>query len=174
MIRATAEIKNRMLCGSKMEEIMLPEGDKQGTSKEMSLNESWKADKNRAGNYGLEIGWEKSLTAFPHGFPGGARCKEPDCQCRRHKRHGFDLWVGKISWRRSWQPTPVFLPSNPKEKGAWRAAVHVVTKSWMWLKQLSTHASPHRGCTGKCSRRLGQAVGLRIVVSCSCKSTPEW
>ena len=40
MIRATAEIKNRMLCGSKMEEIMLPEGDKQGTSKEVSLNES--------------------------------------------------------------------------------------------------------------------------------------
>ena len=24
-------------------------------------------------------------------------------------RHGFDPWVGKISWRREWQPTPVFL-----------------------------------------------------------------
>ena len=23
---------------------------------------------------------------------------------------GFDLWVGKIPWRRKWQPTPVFLP----------------------------------------------------------------
>ena len=22
----------------------------------------------------------------------------------------FDPWVGKISWRRKWQPTPVFLP----------------------------------------------------------------
>ena len=21
---------------------------------------------------------------------------------------GFDLWVGKITWRREWQPTPVF------------------------------------------------------------------
>ena len=31
-------------------------------------------------------------------------------QCRRHKRHGFDSWVGKIPWRRKWQPTPVFLP----------------------------------------------------------------
>ena len=29
--------------------------------------------------------------------------------CRRHKRHGFDPWVGKIAWRRAWQPTPVFL-----------------------------------------------------------------
>ena len=25
------------------------------------------------------------------------------------KRHGFNPWVGKISWRRAWQPTPVFL-----------------------------------------------------------------
>ena len=32
--------------------------------------------------------------------------KESTCQCRRH---GFDPWVGKIPWRRKWQPTPVFL-----------------------------------------------------------------
>ena len=25
---------------------------------------------------------------------------------------GFDLWVGKISWRREWLPTPVFLPGK--------------------------------------------------------------
>ena len=25
------------------------------------------------------------------------------------KRRGFDPWVGKIPWRRKWQPTPVFL-----------------------------------------------------------------
>ena len=30
------------------------------------------------------------------GFPGGASGKEPVCQCRRHKRLGFDPWVGKI------------------------------------------------------------------------------
>ena len=29
------------------------------------------------------------------------------------KRYGFYLWVGKISWRRAWQSTPVFLPENP-------------------------------------------------------------
>ena len=27
-------------------------------------------------------------------------------------RHGFDPWVGKIHWRRNWQPTPVFLPGK--------------------------------------------------------------
>ena len=32
------------------------------------------------------------------------------CQCRRH---GFDPWLGKIPWRRKWQPTPVFLPREP-------------------------------------------------------------
>ena len=25
---------------------------------------------------------------------------------------GFDNWVGKIPWRRAWQPTPVFLPGE--------------------------------------------------------------
>ena len=43
-------------------------------------------------------------------FRGGASGKEPTCQCRRHKRHGFDPWVGKILWRRAWEFTPVFLP----------------------------------------------------------------
>ena len=35
--------------------------------------------------------------------------KESACQCRRHKRHGFDSWVRKILWSRKWQPTPMFL-----------------------------------------------------------------
>ena len=43
------------------------------------------------------------------GFPGGASGEEPACQCRRHKRYGFDPWVGKIPWGRAWQPTLVFF-----------------------------------------------------------------
>ena len=39
---------------------------------------------------------------------------EPTCQCRRCRRHGFDPWVGKIPWRRKWQPIPVFLPGESK------------------------------------------------------------
>ena len=45
-------------------------------------------------------------------FPSDANGKEPACQCRRHKRYWFDPWVGKIPWRRAWQPTPVFLPGE--------------------------------------------------------------
>ena len=44
------------------------------------------------------------------GLPGGTSGKEPACQCRRHKRVEFDTRVGKIPWRKAWQPTPVFLP----------------------------------------------------------------
>ena len=29
--------------------------------------------------------------------------------CRSLRRRGFNPWVRKISWRRKWQPTPVFL-----------------------------------------------------------------
>ena len=28
------------------------------------------------------------------------------------QRPRFDPWVGKIPWRREWQPTPVFLPGE--------------------------------------------------------------
>ena len=34
------------------------------------------------------------------------------CQCRRLSRHKFDPWIGKIPWRRKWQPAPVFLPGE--------------------------------------------------------------
>ena len=41
-------------------------------------------------------------------FPGGTRGKEPACQCRSYETWVRSL-VGKIPWRRAWQPTPVFL-----------------------------------------------------------------
>ena len=46
------------------------------------------------------------------GFLGGASGKESTCQCRRCKRCGFNPWVRKISWRRKWHHTPVFLPGK--------------------------------------------------------------
>ena len=33
-------------------------------------------------------------------------------QCNKHKRCGFDPWVGKIPWTGIWQSTPVFLPAK--------------------------------------------------------------
>ena len=43
--------------------------------------------------------------------------KESSCQSRRRRRCGFDPSVVKISWRRKWQPTPVFLPEKPHGQG---------------------------------------------------------
>ena len=55
-------------------------------------------------------------------FPAGTSGKEPACQCRRCKRRGFDPWVGKIPWRRPWQPLQYSCLENPLDRGAWRAA----------------------------------------------------
>ena len=33
-------------------------------------------------------------------------------QCRSRRRLRFSPWVGKVSWRLAWQPTPVFLPGE--------------------------------------------------------------
>ena len=51
------------------------------------------------------------LGYFEHftGFPGGASGKESACQCRKHE---FNPWVGKVPWRRKWQPIPAFLPGE--------------------------------------------------------------
>ena len=54
---------------------------------------------------------------------------------------GFDSWVGKISWRRKWQPTPVFLPEDSQGSGDCWAAVHRVAKNQTQPKQLSTNTT---------------------------------
>ena len=38
--------------------------------------------------------------------------KNPPANAGDLKRCGFNVWVGKIPWRRKWQPTPVFLPGK--------------------------------------------------------------
>ena len=50
-------------------------------------------------------------------------------QFRRHRRHGFNPWVGNIPWRKKWQPTLVLLPGESHGQRSWQATVHVVTES---------------------------------------------
>ena len=44
-----------------------------------------------------------------------------------------ETWVRSLGqedpWRRKWQPTPIFLPKNPMDGGAWWAIVRGVAKS---------------------------------------------
>ena len=91
------------------------------------------------------------------GLPGW-----PSGQCRRHKRFGFNPWVGMIPWRRKWQPTPLFLPGQRGLEGysPWRlkrvrpewaqgecvfiAFRLLPKKSWNYLVNISSFcSSPH-------------------------------
>ena len=38
--------------------------------------------------------------------------KNLPANARKRKIPGFDPWIGKVPWRRAWQPTPVFLPEE--------------------------------------------------------------
>ena len=37
---------------------------------------------------------------------------------------GFSPYTGEIPWRRKRLPTPVFLPGESQERGAWQATAH--------------------------------------------------
>ena len=57
--------------------------------------------------------------AITMGFPGGSDGKESTWNsgdCQQCRRPGLNPWVGKIAWRRKWQPTPVFFPGKSHEQ----------------------------------------------------------
>ena len=64
------------------------------------------------------------LMEVPWGFPGGSVSKEASGKCRESR---FDTWVRKIRRRRKWQPSPVFLPGDPMDRGAWQTTVSIIT-----------------------------------------------
>ena len=88
------------------------------------------------------------------------RSKESTCQ---YRRHGFNLWVRKMPWRRKWQPTLVFLPRKSHGQrslvgyspwGCKRIRHDLVTKqqqhhpltthTYIWVKSIiATHFTLH-------------------------------
>ena len=87
-----------------------------GSDKPMDMVEMCSVDWGKQGRNArgvlLAVVLEDSIST--KGLPGGISGKEAICQCRRCKRHGFDLWIRKIPWRRAWQPTPVFVPGESR------------------------------------------------------------
>ena len=85
-------------------------------------------------------------------------------------RPRFDPWVGKIPWRRKWQPSPVFLPGKShgqrslvgyspqgcKESDMTEAAEHNVIN--MYLPLLT-----HRRHKGRYQNR-GQNMGHGVLI----------
>ena len=83
----------------------------------------WGRSPGQAIGYPLQYSWASLVAQMVKNLP---QCERP----------GFDPWVGKIPWRRSWQPTPVFLPGEiAKDKGTWQAIIHGVKKSQTWLSK---------------------------------------
>ena len=63
--------------------------------------------------------------------------KVSSCQWRRCS---FDLWVGKIPWRRKWQATPGFLP------GKFHGQRNLAGQSPWGCKEQDTYIWKPRGC----------------------------
>ena len=87
------------------------------------------------------------------GFPGGPSGKEPDCQCRRHKRCRFNPWVGKIPWRRA------SCLENPMDRGARWATVQRVAKSQTRRSDLACIHACHPDAGMVLSRERGADRG---------------
>ena len=64
------------------------------------------------------------------GLPWWLSGEQPNCQCRRHV---FDPWVGKIPWRRKWQPSPAFLPGKSHGQRSLVGLQKELQKSWTQL-----------------------------------------
>ena len=79
------------------------------------------------------IGWNWVFS----GFPGGVSGKETNAGDARDA--GLISGSGRFPWRRAWQPTPVILPGESFDQGAWWATVHSIVKSRKQQKRLSVH-----------------------------------
>ena len=81
-----------------------------------------------------------AAAAAVHCFPGGGNDKEAACQCRRIKRLGFNPWIGKSPGEGHGYPPIILVCRIPSDRGAFRATIHRVIKSWTLLKQLIMQA----------------------------------
>ena len=94
------------------------------------------------GSHRVGHDWSDLAAMLSLSFLGGARGKEPTCQCRRHKGHRFNPWVRKIPGGGHGKTLQYSCLEIPMDREAWWATVYRVAKNWTWLKQLST-CFPH-------------------------------
>ena len=65
--------------------------------------------------------------------------------------HTINPWIGKIPWRREWQPTPVFSPGESHgQRSLGGPPIHGVAKSQTWLRDfhLLDHTMYRNGMEG--------------------------
>ena len=62
--------------------------------------------------YFLLIFLRKHVLLFDMGFAGSSVVKNQSAVQETCRRLEFNPWVGKIPWKKKWQPTPVTLPGK--------------------------------------------------------------
>ena len=77
--------------------------------------------------------------AKPLGLPGGSDGKESPCNA---EDPGLIPGLGRSPGEGNGNPLQYSCLENPRDRGAWWAAVHRVTQSRTRLKQLSMHTCP--------------------------------
>ena len=80
---------------------------------------------------------------LPLGFPGGSDGKESSCNAGDP---GFDLWVGKLLWRKEWLPTPELLPEESYGQRSLVGYSHGVTENRTQLSMPHTCLSTLEYC----------------------------
>ena len=120
------------------------------------------------------------LSIYLSGFrrlPKWLSGKEFTCQCRRCRKCGFDPCVGKIPWKRTWQPTPVCVPGKSHRQrslegyspwGCKEPDTTEATKCVCERARTHTHTHTHTHTTGvSCSTRdLWSFVAARGILAC--------
>ena len=72
------------------------------------------------------------------GFPSGSEVKNLPAM-QEMQETGFDPWIGKILWRRKWQPTPAFLPGKSHgQRSLWAAAHGLARVGHDWVTNTFT------------------------------------
>ena len=98
------------------------------------------------------------------------------------RRPGFYPWVGKIPWRREWQPTPVFLPGEfhglrtlPGYTVHEVAKSHPATWTKCW-KKIYSRSEMFKVCwwsTTESWNFLNQVLQGRVEKTCHCVAWAE-
>ena len=103
---------------------------------------------------------------YLRGFPDHSD-KESTGQCRRCRRLQSDPGVGKIPWRRPWQPTLLFLPGESHGQKS------LVGYSPWGLKESDTtkhiHTRIHRASTIVVYRSCSEGFDILVVIVDFCQ-----
>ena len=117
----------------------------------------------------FRLPWDLLVSSSSHRLPWELSSKAPACQCRRRK---FNPWVGKMPWRRKWQPTPVFLPGKSHGQRSlvgdspWGQKESDTTE-WLNNNQAWVNGPQHRALEVKLALSACSVVILRLCLPCS-------